>query len=87
MKILSWVAGVFITATFIVGLSYIEATPQKIAKPEFVPGQRVVIHIGNSTIKGVVDEQRVNRALKGDRLVRTDGEPMEERLFHTAETR
>ena len=52
----------------------------KIIKPEFVPGQRVVIHIGNSTIEGIVEE--VNRAAKGDRLVRADGEPMEEHLFH-----
>ena len=61
----------------------------KITKPGFVPGQRVVIQIGSWTIDAIVDEpQRVNRAAKGDRLVRADGEPMEERIFHTAaETR
>ncbi len=61
----------------------------KVAKPEFVPGQRVVIQTGSWTIKGTVEEpqQRANRASKGDRLVRANGEPMEERLFHIAETR
>lgn len=32
----------------------------------------------------VGEPQTVNRALKGDRLVRADGEPMEEYSFHTA---
>ena len=57
----------------------------KLTKPEFVPGQRVLIKSGSWTIDATVAEpQKVNRAAKGDRLIRADGEPMEERLFHTA---
>lgn len=62
-------------------------------KPELVTFE---INIGGNklTVTGTpverFDEPRtvlVNRAAKGDKLVRADGEPMEERLFHTAETR
>ncbi len=69
MRALSWLAGVVITATFFIGIAYIEVTAQKIAKPEFVPGQRVIIKVGSWTIEGTVDEprQRVNRAAKGDK--------------------
>ena len=60
----------------------------KVAKPEFVHGQCVIIKVGSWTIEGTVEEpQEVNRAAKGDRLVRADGEPMEEYIFHTAERR
>lgn len=87
-KILSWIAGSVITALFIVGLAYIEATPQKISKPEFVPGQKILIQADRFMIEATVDEpQRVNYSRKGDRLIRADGEPMEEYVFHTAKRR
>jgi len=78
-------------AVFGAGLMFAGLPPSgaKVSQPEFVPGQRVVIQVGSWTIDAIVDEpQRVNRAAKGDRLVRADGEPMEEYIFHKlAETR
>ncbi len=50
---------------------------------------QVVKEVGRTVAFGLKPfEIDVNRALKGDRLVRADGEPMEEYLFHKlAETR
>ena len=78
-------------AVFCAGLMF-AGLPQsgaKITKPEFVPGQRVVIQLGSWTIDAIVDEpQRVNRTAKGDKIIRANGEPMEEYLFNKlAETR
>ncbi len=49
---------------------------------------QVIKDVGRTVAFGLKPfEIDVNRALKGDKLVRADGEPMEERLFHTAEMR
>ena len=70
-------------------------TPKRPAppKPELVT---IEFYIGGNkfTVTGTpVDRfnepqiQLANRAAKGDRLVRANGEPVEEHLFHTAQTR
>ena len=77
-------------AVFGAGLMFagLPSSGTKVSQPEFVPGRRVVIQLGSWTIDAIVDEpQNVNRAAKGDLLVSANGEPMEERLFHTAKMR
>ncbi len=53
-KTLAWVAGIFIAGGFIWFAGSVLTAPTKVARPEFVPGQRVLIHLGNRTIEGTL---------------------------------
>ncbi len=63
---LSVIAATFVSVLFLAGFTVVALAPTRVAQPEFVPGQRIVIEIGRFKIEAIVDEPK--KIYKGPHL-------------------
>ncbi len=67
LRVAMWTAGLLISTVVAVGFIGLGTATTKVAQPEFVPGQRIIIETGRLRIEATVAEpQAVNRWAKAD---------------------